>query len=119
MLYCRFLRCVLLNFVSNAGQRCMYYTSFIAKCWRSFRIAMDNLTRYYKIAVIALLVLAYGSLVTIFLIENDSFPSIFYLWIIGGLLYSMTIVYATRIKTKNWILMTIILSGTVWIFPPL
>jgi hypothetical protein len=80
---------------------------------------MDNLTRYYKIAVIALLVLAYGSLVTIFLIENDSFPSIFYLWIIGGLLYSMTIVYATRIKTKNWILMTIILSGTVWIFPPL
>ena len=29
MLYCRFLKCVLLNFVSNVGQRCRYLYAYV------------------------------------------------------------------------------------------
>jgi hypothetical protein len=83
---------------------------------------MDIWTKRLKIIIITLCVIAYSAFVAMFLIDsnNDSgFPYIFYLWIIGGLLYIATTIYAVKTKTKLPLMLTIIITGTVWLFPPL
>jgi hypothetical protein len=51
--------------------------------------------------------------------DNWTIAPIFYLWIVGGLLYAATITYAARTNAKTSTILTVILSGTVWVFPPL
>src|SRR5688572_2862664 len=82
----------------------------------------DKWTKGIRMLVISLMTIAYILFGTIFFTDIDdkwTIAPILYLWIIGGLLYTVTIMYAARVNAKKWTILTIILSGTVWIFPPL
>ncbi len=82
----------------------------------------DKWTNRIRILVIILMTIGYILFAIIFFSDIDdswTIAPIFYLWTVGGLLYAATITYATRTNAKTRILLTIILSGTVWVFPPL
>ena len=82
----------------------------------------DKWTIRIKILVILLMTIAYVLFAMVFFLDNDddwTIAPIFYLWMIGGLLYAAAITYAVRTNAKAGAILVILLSGAVWIFPPL
>jgi hypothetical protein len=79
-------------------------------------------TGYLRIGIIVFLILSYALLVIIFATDSSesiSTKNYVYLWIVGVVLYVLTILYATKVDRKGWVTTIIFISGSVWVFPPL
>lgn len=85
-------------------------------------MSKEALTRYIRIGIITSLIISYSLLITKLTTDNDvngSNISIFHLWIAGGVLYVLATAFAIKTNSKPWITTTTVITGTVWIFPPL
>lgn len=79
-------------------------------------------TRYLRIGIIVFLILSYTLLVIIFTSDNgDGSSTQTYVssWVIGIVLYVLTILYVTKTEQKGWVTTIVAVSGIVWVFPPL
>lgn len=52
-------------------------------------------------------------------LQNVEFPYFFIIWEIGILNAGLNIYYGVKTELKTWILILLIISGLIWIFPPL
>jgi hypothetical protein len=76
-----------------------------------------------RILALIFLIISYLSLIAMFVFENElqsvEFPYFFIIWGIGILNVGFNIYYGVKTKLKTWILILLIISGIIWIFPPL
>lgn len=76
-----------------------------------------------RISALIFLIISHLSLVAMFVFENElqnvDFPYFFIIWGIGILNAGLNIFYGVKTELKPWILILFIISGLIWIFPPL
>lgn len=76
-----------------------------------------------RILALTFLIISYLSLIAMFVFENElqnvEFPYFFIIWGIGILNAGFNIYYGVKTELKTWILILLIISGIIWIFPPL
>lgn len=52
-------------------------------------------------------------------LQKTEFPYIFVIWAIGIANVGLNVYYGTKMKLKKWYLISLIISGLTWAFPPL
>ena len=76
-----------------------------------------------KVSSLGLLILSYLALVMMFIYENELqdtlIPQIFIIWIIGAVNFALNITYGLKVGLKNILFISFVVSGLVWMFPPL
>lgn len=84
-----------------------------------------HLRKMKRIRILALifLIVSYLSIIAMFVFENElqnvEFPYFFIIWGIGILNAGINIYYGVKTELKTWLLVLLITSGIIWIFPPL
>jgi hypothetical protein len=77
----------------------------------------SKLTVSLRIVISALLVVVYTLFLKVFISEADG-NSFITIWITGGLLYVLAIIYSLMLRDKPWLLGGLFVFGLVWVFPP-
>ncbi len=76
-----------------------------------------------RISAIIVFILSHLCLVAMFVFENElknvEFPYFFIIWGLGILNAGLNIYYVVKMELKTWILISLVISGIVWFFPPL
>ncbi len=76
-----------------------------------------------QISALIFFILSYLSLILFFAYDNEfqqvEFPYFFIIWIIGILNFTLNIFYGSKLELNFWILISLVISGVIWIYIPL
>ncbi|PSR55090.1 hypothetical protein AHMF7605_17055 [Adhaeribacter arboris] len=76
-----------------------------------------------KILSLTFLILSYLGLILILVFDSEiqgiNFPGIFILWVLGIMNVTLNAIYVDKKNLQNWVLILLVISGLIWVFPPL